>query len=611
MGGIERSHLHHLLLGVTKPTRYTGGEVNSITKDWEEVSLKVGLVFPDSYEVGMSHLGLKILYHLLNGQQDILAERIYAPWMDMEEVMRRERIPLFSLESRRWVKDFSILGFTLQYELSYSNILNILSLSQIPLYSEERGNGFPLVMAGGPNAFNPEPLAPFMDLFVMGEGEEVILEIMDVFQIWRKEGGEKESLLQELGRIEGIYVPSLFPVKEGRMPHLPTNVRIKKRVMKDLDKTFYPSRFIVPYMDIIHDRIILEIARGCNRGCRFCQAGILYRPIRERSLENCKELALSLLESTGYGEISLASLSTSDYSHIKALTTSLMDELSPLGVGISLPSLRLDSFSVSLAHQVQRVRKTGLTFAPEAGSHRLRTVINKGIDEEDLLKSAQSAFRLGWKSLKLYFLLGLPTEEEEDLEAIVQLVKQVYSLGRKTARGGIKITVSLSNFVPKPHTPFQWVSFLSLEQLNQRIQYLKNRFSALKGRIVLHWHDPGMSLLEAALSRGDRRLAPVLHHAHQAGARFDSWTDHFQLSRYEKAFHSQGLDMEAFACRDIPLTASLPWDHINTGVNKTFLQKELERALGGETTPNCRDHQCQGCGIKKNLHLLFCGDDRL
>lgn len=608
MGGISKDRLYEMLLEVSKPTRYTGGEVNSISKDWDEIALKVGLIFPDVYEVGMSHLGLKILYHLLNGEKDILAERIYAPWPDMEGVMRRKEVPLFSLESRRWVKDFSLLGFTLQYELSYSNILNLLSLSQIPLLGEERGEGFPLIMAGGPNAFNPEPLAPFMDFFVLGEGEEVILEITDLFLLWQEEGGGKGAFLQDVCKIPGVYVPSLYPVHRGVYPQVPGD-GIKKRVVKDLEGAFYPRRFIVPYMDIVHDRIILEIARGCSRGCRFCQAGMIYRPVRERSLETLKENACSLLQHTGYEEISLASLSSSDYSHIKALTTSLVDEFSPLGVGISLPSLRLDSFSISLARQVQRVRKTGLTFAPEAGSHRLRTVINKGIDEEDLLQSTQSAYRLGWKSLKLYFLQGLPTEKEEDLEAIVELAQKVHSLGKKEARGGVKLTVSLANFVPKAHTPFQWAPFFSPARLEEGIAFLKGRISSLKGRIAFNWHHPGMSLLEAVLARGDRRLAPVLLKAHHLGARFDGWTEHFQLSRYQEAFQSQGLDLEDEAMGEIPLTAELPWDHIHSGVKKEFLVREWQRAKQGKETPDCRNHSCQGCGINQNVDVLFCGGE--
>lgn len=600
MDSINSSLLKSLLLQVQKPTRYSGHEWNAIHKDWDRADIKIGLVFPDVYEVGMSHLGLKILYHLLNGEEDVLAERIYAPWVDMEALLRKKGIPLFSIESKRRAKDFHFLGFTLQYELSYTNLLNILDLSQIPLYSEMRDRSYPLIMAGGPNAFNPEPLAPFIDLFVIGEGEEVLLEIVNLYRIWKREGGEKEGLLEELGEIKGVYVPSLYNDPERERPP------IKKRIVEDLDTSFYPKRFIVPYMEIVHDRVVLEMARGCSRGCRFCQAGILYRPVRERSPKRLIEQATSLLSTTGYDEISLASLSSSDYSKIKELSALLVDKLSPQRVGISLPSLRLDSFSISLAQQVQRVRKTGLTFAPEAGTQRLRQVINKGIIEEDLMRSVQSVFSLGWKSLKLYFMIGLPTEEEEDIEAIVDLAQRAYSLGRKEARGGIKITVSISNFIPKPHTPFQWAPFLAREKLAERMKYVRKRIREQKSRISLNWHDPGMSHIEAILARGDRRLAPVLAQIQKEGGRFHGWSEHFHLSHWQKVFQDFGLLLEDEITRGIPLDAHLPWGFIHTGVNKEFLLEERSRSLKGEMTPDCRE-MCHGCGIESNLSQLFCG----
>lgn len=605
MDGINSSFLKNLLLQVQKPTRYSGNEWNAIKKDWDEIDIKVGLIFPDIYEVGMSHLGLKILYHLLNGEEDVLAERIYAPWVDMEDLLRKKSIPLFSMESKRRVRDFHILGFTLQYELSYTNLLNILDLSHIPLFRENRGASSPLIMAGGPNVFNPEPLSPFIDLFVIGEGEEVILEILNVYRAWKREGGEKKDLLEALGELKGIYVPSLLGDPKRRNSSIPPGT-IKKRLVHDLDQAFYPQKCIVPYMEIIHDRVVLEMARGCSRGCRFCQAGILYRPVRERSPQKLLQLATSLLSSTGYDEISLASLSSSDYSKIQELSTSLMDRFSHQRVGISLPSLRLDSFSISLAHQVQRVRKTGLTFAPEAGTQRLRQVINKGIVEEDLMHSVGSAFGLGWKSIKLYFMIGLPTEEEEDIEAIIDLAQEVHSLGKREARGGIKLTVSISNFVPKPHTPFQWVPFLSKEKLTERIDYLKKRIHSKKGRIHLNWHDPGMSLIEAIIARGDSRLASPLAQIQREGGRFHGWTEHFQLSHWQKVFKDSGLEIEEEITRSIPLERPLPWDFIHSGVKKEFLMKEYHRSLKGELTPDCRE-VCQGCGIQENLSQLLCG----
>lgn len=606
---INLSKLKNSLIRVKKPTRYTGEEYNITKKDWESVDLKIGLIYPDIYEVGMSHLGLKILYHLLNSQDDILAERIYAPWPDMERELREGGMPLFSLESKRRARDFDILGFTLQYELSYTNLLNILDLSQIPLYAQDRDKTYPLIMAGGPNAFNPEPLSPFIDLFVIGEGEEVILEIFQVYRTWKREGGGREDLLKELGERKGIYVPSLYAVEEDRRPSLSKN-SIQKRLVEDLDGAFYPRRFIVPYMDIVHDRVMLEIARGCGRGCRFCQAGILYRPVRERSPERLQEMAHSLLSSTGYDEISLTSLSSSDYSQIKKLSTSLMDTFSPLKVGISLPSMRLDSFSISLAHQVLRVRKTGLTFAPEAGTQRLRQVINKGIQEEDLKQSVSSAFSLGWKSLKLYFMIGLPTEVEEDIEAIARLAQEVYSIGKREARGGVRLTVSIANFVPKAHTPFQWVPFLPIEELDRRLSYVKDRIHSLKGRIALNWHDPGMSLVEAILARGDRRLAPILAQIQREGGRFHGWSEHFQLSHWQKVFRAHGMDMEEQITREIPLHGDLPWDFIASGVSREFLEGEYRRALEQEVTPDCRE-VCQGCGVSKYLHLFHCRGDIL
>ena len=615
---LQSEAMDRLLIGVNKPTRYIGGEWNSIVKDLEEVELTVALAFPDLYEVGMSHLGLKILYHLINSRQELVAERVYAPAADMEREMRERGIPLFSLESRRPVGDFDLLGFTLQYELSYSNLLNMLKLAGIPLYASERGMEQPLIIAGGPNAFNPEPLADFIDLFVIGEAEELLEEFFDCYLSWKRAGErEKKGLLEELSSIKGLYIPTHYDVKYSQdgvpLPQPAGHGKkdgIKKRVVAHLDQAFYPEKMILPYMEIIHDRVILEIARGCTRGCRFCQAGVLYRPVRERSPDRLQELAALLLSSTGYDELSLASLSTSDYSRIGELTNSLVDTLTPKGVSISLPSLRLDSFSISLAERVQQVRKSGLTFAPEAGTEALREVINKNINEEDLLSAVKSAFQQGWKRLKLYFMIGLPTESREDLDGILELTKKVRQAGRKAGTSP-SIAVSVSNFIPKPHTALQWVPFTAPERLQEKVDYLKGGFRKQK-RVNFNWHDIRMSLLEAAFSRGDRRLAPVLERAVEKGCRFDGWSEHFDFKSWQQAFSDCGLSMEDFACRQPSLEEELPWDHIDSGVSKSFLRREYRRAQNREPTPDCREKECTGCGLTRLLgsSSALCGVDQ-
>ncbi len=620
--GQYRQIIREILPKVEKPTRYQGNELNAVHKDPGSVEIKIALAFPDLYEVGMSHLGLKILYHIINGRKDALAERAYAPWVDMEQRLREKGVPLFSMESWTPLRDFEILGFTLQYEMSYTNILNMLDLAGIPLRSGQRGDRDPLVIAGGPCAFNPEPLAAFVDLFVIGDAEEAIHEVLDTYKIWRGRG--RRALLSALARIPGVYVPSLFEVEytakgliQGWRPgeeDLPFPVR--KRVVPDLDLAPYPDTFPVPYMDIVHDRAMVEVLRGCTRGCRFCQAGMIYRPVRERRPETVKKLVRSLLDHTGYEELSLTSLSSSDYTCIQQVIGDLMLQLEPEGVALSLPSLRVDSFAVGLADQIQRVRRTSLTFAPEAGTQRLRDVINKGVTGEDLLETVRAVFGAGWSSVKLYFMIGLPTETEADLQGIVDLAYAVLKEGRSARRHGAKVarerdghglpmpgrisvTVSASSFVPKPHTPFQWEPQAGLETLVERQEFLKER---LRDRaIAFQWHDARLSQMEAVLSRGDRRVGEALERAWQLGCRFDGWADHFHYDRWLQAFADTGFSIDFYAHRERTFKERLPWEVVDAGVTRQYLWRERTRALAGERTADCRFGPCPGCGVCPRL----------
>lgn len=602
MESIEHILENEILPKVTKPLRYVGNEHNSVKKNWEEVKLRFLFAFPDLYEVGMSHLGLRILYHLVNEKSEYLMERVFAPWTDLEAILRQENIPLFSLESWRPLTDFDCIGFTLQYEMSYTNILNMLDLGKIPLKTKERDETYPLIIAGGPCAGNPEPLAEFIDVFVIGEGEEVILEMLDVIARHHEVFGknkEKNKLLDTLASLEGLYVPSLHQIMHKEK-------RIVKRVVKDLDESYFPLKPIVPYMEIVHDRIMLELFRGCTRGCRFCQAGMIYRPVRERSGDVLKEQARQLVKNTGYNEISLTSLSTSDYSGIAELTKSLLDAYEKQQIGLSLPSLRLDSFSVDLAQQVQRVRKTGLTFAPEAGTQRLRDVINKNVTEENLLEVVEAAFYAGWTHLKLYFMIGLPTETMEDIEGIAELAYRVLRRGveinkEKKRSKQPKITVSVSSFVPKAHTPFQWQAQDSIELLMEKQQYLKKRLK--DKRISYNYHEAKLSFLEAVFARGGSELSDVLLAAWKEGCKFDSWTEHFCFDKWLKAFAEAGVDPMKIANEPGDIDTVLPWEHIDYGVSKRYLWEEREKAYGMKTTSDCRYEKCWDCGVCPGLDV--------
>jgi len=606
---------HEVLPGVLKPLRYIGSEYNVVKKDWDAVKLRTLFAFPDLYEVGMSHLGLRILYHLVNDREYFLMERVFSPWTDMEQALRERKIPLFSLESWRPIRDFDCIGFTLQYEMSYTNILNMLDLGGIPVKSADRDDSYPLIMAGGPCAYNPEPLADFIDFFVIGEGEEVILEIFDVMAQHReKRQGKQEKgvLLKELAGITGVYVPAFYEPVYGDESSVLKEIRpvggalprVVRRVVRDLDASYFPLKPIVPYMEVVHDRIMLEVLRGCTRGCRFCQAGMIYRPVRERDPELLLEQAQKLVANTGYNEISLTSLSSSDYTCIEPLVTSLLDRYHQQKVGVSLPSLRVDSFSVNLAGQVQRVRKTGLTFAPEAGTQRLRDVINKGVTEENLMEVASAAFEAGWTQLKLYFMIGLPTETFEDLDGIADLAYKVLHIGLQALRDRKlskqpRITISVSSFVPKAHTPFQWEAQDTTELLKQKQEYLRSKIK--DRRITYNYHDADLSFLEAVFARGGRKTGLALLKAWEKGAKFDSWTEHFRFSTWRAAFEEAGIDASQIASAGRRCTDVLPWDHIDMGVTKEYLWLEREKAYHTATTGDCRFEDCAVCGICQAL----------
>lgn len=601
-----------ILMKIEKPARYIGGEVNSVYKDKESVDIRFAMCFPDVYEIGMSHLGMKILYDMFNRRDDVWCERVFSPWIDLDKMMKEEKIPLFALESQEPVRDFDFLGITIQYEMCYTNILQILELSGIPFDATDRTWEDPIVIGGGPCVYNPEPLADFFDLFYIGEGETVYDRLFDVYKEIRRRGGSRKEFLEAAAEIEGIYVPAFYEVtyqEDGTIQDFyPVNVHAKpvitKQVVMNMDEITYPEKPVVPFIKVTQDRVVLEIMRGCIRGCRFCQAGMIYRPTRERSVEQLKKYAYSMLKSTGHEEISLSSLSSSDYSQLKELVEFLIEEFQGKGINISLPSLRIDAFSLDVMEKVQDIRKSSLTFAPEAGSQRMRNVINKGLTEEMILEGAGEAFEGGWNKVKLYFMLGLPSETEEDMKAIPELADKIarryYEIPKDQRNGKCQITTSTSFFIPKPFTPFQWAKMYSNEEYIAKAAVVKHAFQEQLNRKSLkyHWHDAEVTVLEGVLARGDRRVGRVIREAYRLGCLYDSWGDLFDNDKWMQAFEDTGVDIGFYNLRERSLDETFPWDFIDIGVTKQFLKKEWERAVNAQVTPNCR-MQCSGCGVAK------------
>lgn len=599
------------LLTVEKPARYIGGEVNAIEKDKSKVDIRFCMCFPDVYEIGMSHLGIQILYDILNRREDTYCERVYSPWVDLDKVMREKNIPLFALESQDPIKDFDFLGITLQYEMCYTNILQVLELSQIPLYAKDRTEGYPIVIGGGPCSYNPEPIADFFDIFYIGEGETAYDNLLDVYKESKKSGLSKYEFLEKVAQIEGMYVPAFYDVKykeDGTIESFtPNNSFAPNQVMKqveiNLSEAYYPTKPVVPFIKATQDRVVLEIQRGCIRGCRFCQAGMIYRPTRERKLEYLKECAYEMLKSTGHEEISLSSLSSSDYSYLQELVYFLIDEFGSKGVNISLPSLRIDAFALDVMSKVQDVRKSSLTFAPEAGSQRLRDVINKGLTEEIILGGALKAFQGGWNRVKLYFMLGLPTETNDDIEGIATLSEKIareyYTIPKEERNGKVSIVSSTSFFVPKPFTPFQWSRMNTGEEFIEKARFLRDRMNEQLNRksIKYNWHEAKLTVLEGAMARGDRKISKVIYDAYQLGCLYDSWSEHFDYQKWMQAFEMNGIDIEFYNSRERSEDEIFPWDFIDVGVTKQFLLKEYQRAKGESVTPNCRQ-ACYNCGAK-------------
>ena len=593
-----------LLLKVQKPGRYVGGEMNSIIKKKEEVDVRFAFCFPDTYEIGMSHLGLKILYGAINEVPYFWCERVFAPWIDMEALMIEQGLPLYALESGDPVRDFDFIGFTLQYELSYTNVLNMLKLAGIPLKSSERTGLFHIVVGGGPCVCNPEPLADFFDLFFLGDGEEVDIAVMELYRRCKAEQKSRQEFLELAAQIEGVYVPSLYEVSyqddgtiKACIPKNGAPERVKKCVIRDMDKAYYPSTFVVPLIDVVHNRVSEEVLRGCIRGCRFCQAGFLYRPFREKSIDVIDAQCQALCASTGYDEISLSSLSTSDYSQLNELLDRLHTWTEKEKVSVSLPSLRVDGFSPELMERINSVRKSGLTFAPEAGSQRMRDVINKNVEEEQLLHTVNVAFTEGWNRIKLYFMIGLPTETPEDVQAILTLGKKVvdafYNNPNRSKGKGVEVTLSAAAFVPKPFTPFQWFGQDTMETLHDKQRVLKGNIPSK--RLTVNYHGAQTSFLEAVFARGDRKLAPVLELAVERGIHFDGWDICFNFEQWMSVFQDLEVDPAFYANRHREFDEIFPWDHLDYGIRKEFLIEECRRAYRGETTPNCRE-KCAGCG---------------
>jgi len=605
-----KEKIEKYLLDVQKPSRYIGDEMGSIVKNPESTDVSFAFCFPDTYDIGMSHLGMKILYSLTNSRENYRCERVFAPLEDFENIMREHDIPLYTLENLEPVKDFDFVGFTLQYELSYTNVLNMLDLAGIPIWQRERGETLsPIVVAGGCCVCNAEPLADFFDIFILGEGEEVNLELMDLYYEHKKKGSSRSEFLRDAVKIEGIYVPSLYNVSyndDGTVKAIISEegvpATVHKRIISDMDKIFYPDNFVVPFSEIIHDRAVTEVLRGCIRGCRFCQAGFLYRPFREKSAESIYNQSKALCENTGYDELSLASLSTSDHSGISEILSRLIDYTEKNKINLSLPSLRIDNFSEELLEKIKKVRKSGLTFAPEAGTQRLRDVINKNVTEEEIMNTCRISFEGGYTTVKLYFMLGLPTETDEDIIGIAELAQKIvdlfYSLPERPKGKSVQVSISTATFVPKPFTPFEFEPQDTHEMIQHKQKLLMDSIKSRK--IKPSWHDPSVSLIEAVLARGDRRLSHVIYTAWKNGCKFDSWGEHFKFDVWLDAFKKCGLDPEFYACRKREYTEIMPWEHIDYYVTKDFFIRENKRARESKTTPNCRE-KCSGCGVSKTI----------
>ena len=602
-----------ILMKIEKPARYIGNEVNAVVKDLNNIDVRFCMCFPDVYEIGMSHLGIQILYGMLNSWDDVWCERVYSPWVDLDAIMRKENIPLFALESQDPVKNFDFLGITIQYEMCYTNILQVLDLAQIPLLAEERGDDCPIVIGGGPCTYNPEPIADFFDIFYIGEGETQYRPLIDLYKKCRGEKVGREEFLRRAAKLPGMYVPRFYETtyhEDGTIASFrPTeegiSATIRKELVTDMTDSFYPMKPVVPYIKVTQDRVVLEIQRGCIRGCRFCQAGMVYRPVRERSLEELKRLARTMLKSTGHEEISLSSLSSSDYTKLEGIVNFLIDEFDGKGVNVSLPSLRIDAFSLDVMSKVQDVKKSSLTFAPEAGSQRLRNVINKGLTEENILNGSAEAFKGGWNRVKLYFMLGLPTETVEDMQGIAELsekVAEVYydTVPKEQRHGKVQVTASTSFFVPKPFTPFQWAPMCTKEQFLERASIVNHRMKEMlnKKSLRYNWHEADVTVLEGVLARGDRKVAAVIEEAYRKGAIYDSWSEYFNNDIWMKAFETCGVDIDFYTTRERSLDEVFPWDFIDAGVTKDFLKREWANAQAETVTPNCR-MRCSGCGVRK------------